>query len=94
MILKGFDFPWTYGTLSPSEHFSEYSELFESVLSLKRLEEEASQGGNEELEEKYSDDTRKLLDKISDMGFKIANSKSEETKYITLNIAGLEWEYK
>ncbi len=94
MIHKGFDFPWSYGNLSPSEHFSEYSELFERVSSLKKLEEEASNSGNEELEEKYSDDARDLLDKISDMGFKILNRKGEEINYITLNIVGLEWEYK
>lgn len=94
MISKGFDFPWSYGNLSPSEHFSEYSELFERVLSLKKLEEEASESGNEELEERYADEARDLLDKISDTGFKILNRECEEIKYITLNIIGLEWEYK
>lgn len=94
MIYKGFDFPWSYGNLSPLENFSEYSELFEKVASLKKLEEEASENGNEELEETYSDDARDLLDKISDMGFRILNKNADETKYTTLNIVGLEWEYK
>lgn len=94
MICKGYDFPWSYGNLLPSEHFSEYSELFERALSLKKHEEEASESGNEELEKRYSNDASDLLDKISDMGFKILNKKSEEIKYITLNIVGLEWEYK
>ncbi|GAA3936629.1 hypothetical protein [Litoribacillus peritrichatus] len=94
VLYKGFDFPWLYGNLQPSENFSDYSELFEKVSSLKKLEEESSESGNEELEEKYSDEARNILNKISDMGFKILNRKGEEIKYTTFNIVGLEWEYK
>lgn len=95
MISKGFDFPWSYGELIPSTCYSKYSEIFESSRKLRELEEQASKDGNEELEEKYSDEARDLLDEISDMGFRIVKkSDGSESKYITLNIVGLDWEYK
>ncbi len=95
MINQGFDFPWCYGQLEPLEHFHEYKPIFDEVRHIKSLEEQASKDGNEAEEDRLSDEVSELLDKISEMGFRIYSTRSDDfANYNTLNIVGLGYEYK